>query len=238
MPQVGMSEAAKLLVWARYAKGLGAPRIAAELEDLHHAGQLPDDAAPPSQRAIGRELTRLRKSGGLLGDVDEEATWPESFGGPDGLPWEAAASLVELTRVMGRPPPLAIARWYWKVRLALPMEHARRCAEWAWALTMTDGTPDVQKLVTTAIIAGTPITKLKLPGFRETLRLVLWWLSQAQHPASNPWRPRPPSIPPPRPAPRLFGEAAAAMQDDIAAGRTLHQQIQDVEKGLHDEQES
>jgi len=77
----------------------------------------------PSESTIGRKQREFRRK-----DPAEQVGyrwlhWPESFD-EGALPWESAGAALEVLRFYrekgtGRPP-IALARWYWRLTLAAP----------------------------------------------------------------------------------------------------------------------
>jgi hypothetical protein len=106
--------------------GLGAPRIRNALMEEYQAsppGWKPDGeivSPPPSEKWVGNFLRNLTED-----ELRESRLlrWPESMERGD-LAWEASAAALELLSIaddFGMPrPPVALARWYWRVSEAQP----------------------------------------------------------------------------------------------------------------------
>lgn len=91
----------------------------------------------PSTSTIARIKQRFRDSEHAPYRL---ARWPESFG-DSGLPWEAGAAVAELTRAIGRPPLVRLARWYWRVRQAEPHAAVDFCRAWATEFAVLEDNP-------------------------------------------------------------------------------------------------
>jgi hypothetical protein len=145
-----MSEAARTEIRRLHRKGLGAIKIARALGEMYAEGKVPD---APSERAVGRELTKVRR----LSEVElrryDEVTWPESFGSPD-LPYSAAAAILELTRVLRRPPLIPLARWYWRTLQGFPGASVGTLHNIAAQLALAEGDDVKCRAIGAAAVAG------------------------------------------------------------------------------------
>jgi hypothetical protein len=96
---------------------LGPSPIAKRVEQ--EAARLGRDDAP-SERTVARLLREHRAKDQRMRSLYSEVHWPQSFD-PGPLPWEAAASAVELLqfqRSMGLQRPLVrLALWFWRITL-------------------------------------------------------------------------------------------------------------------------
>ena len=157
MPLPGMPQAAREEVRRLHRRGLGAIKIARELKDMHDEGKLLDEEGnlldAPLERAIGREITKLRKMSESEQRRYDEVVWPESFGSPD-LPYAAAATILELTRFMGRAPLVPLARWYWRTCQAFPGSDVATLHNIAAQLALAEGDAVKFREVAADAVAG------------------------------------------------------------------------------------
>jgi len=111
--------------------------------------------------------------------------WPQSFGS-GALPWEAAASLMPLMRLLDERrfprPTMRRARWYWRIMLAVPGLPVGRAYQLAGVLSAIEvGGQDPletwqaveSRLLSageTAEAVGVPLAGLDLDGAASVLR--------------------------------------------------------------------
>jgi len=132
-------------------RGWGAIKIARELR-LHFkaAG---NEAEAPSERAVGRELEKAKKVSEAEWRRYDEVAWPDSFGTAD-LPWASAAAILELTRVLSRPPLLPLARWYWRTLQAFPSANVATLHNIAAQLALAEDDDSARRAIGEAAVAG------------------------------------------------------------------------------------
>ena len=152
MPLLGMSDEAREEVRRLHRRGLGAVRIARELEKMRGAGELPDPTQI-SERAVGRQITKLRKMPDAEQQRYDEVVWPESFGSSD-LPYASAAVILELTLMLGRPPLAPLARWYWRTCQAFPAADVETVRNIAYQLALAEGDAAKVREVGADAVAG------------------------------------------------------------------------------------
>jgi hypothetical protein len=135
----------------------GAKRIHDDLirdrADLEQRGIIRPGETLPAVRPIGRLLEKIRDMSPAERRRFQLAFWPDAFGTPD-LPWESAGAVTELTRLMGRPPEIPLASWFWKTRLALPGAEPRLCRAWATAFMLADLVPSWPSIVRQRLYEG------------------------------------------------------------------------------------
>jgi hypothetical protein len=131
-------------------EGWGAVKIARELRRQFEAAGLPA-VDVPSERAIGRELAKK------LPEAEwrryDEVRWPDSFGNAD-LPWASAAAILELTRALGRPPLLPLARWYWRTLQAFPSATVAALYNIAAQLALNEDDDTARRAIGAAAVVG------------------------------------------------------------------------------------
>ena len=127
------------------------------MERMHNEGTLLDEEGKlldaPLERAIGREITKLRRMSESEQRRYDEVVWPESFGSVD-LPYAAAATILELTRMLGRPPLVPLARWYWRTCQAFPAADVKALHSIAAQLALAEGDAVKLREVGAAAVAG------------------------------------------------------------------------------------
>ena len=102
-----------------------------------------DETGPPGDRQIRRIIKGLTE---LTPEERREYSffsWPDSMGDdPPLIPWEASRELLDLVRDLYKYPgaviPVSVARWYWRVCLAMPGASKHERLEVAGQLAVWD----------------------------------------------------------------------------------------------------
>lgn len=158
-----------------------------KLAVFEHAVNHPDDgavvvhkdvakrfgASAASIRTVGKYLREARKMNPDSRRRYREVHWPGAFGTTD-LPWEAAAPVLELARLLSPNPPLMpLAVWYWRASLAFPLAEPRQRWVLAAQLALHEDSPaDLQVLGDDATRGTFPEPRIRVGGDMTAMEAV------------------------------------------------------------------
>ncbi len=133
-----MAKARTHLYWKRWVwrlKGDNPSLSAVEIEERLQAlvKEAPKNSgSPPAARTI-RDIVKEPRPAGIREEEFLSFRWPQSMERGD-LPWEASERCLELLRhLQGERPSVRLAKWFWRVSLAIPNEPIGRrhaLAQW------------------------------------------------------------------------------------------------------------
>ena len=122
-------------------ENLSAEGIARKLENEWGQGKAKLEDRPPVGRTIQRYVREHKAKTKEHRDQYRYASWPESFL-CNALPWEATRTFLDLLQhhhvTGGVRPPVRLAKWFWRVTLAMPDADIQKRAEIAGVIALKE----------------------------------------------------------------------------------------------------